>query len=160
MRNPSPLGNGKVGKREGNESNRHIAARALASFKCNEGLNMHSPLEMITPDQLERRSVLKGVTLGAGAVVLQPFLNALAAEARSEAPPQRIIFKIQGNGLWPHHNQPNGADRKRAGRLAARRSGIAGAARAAGTLQESAGDPPEAVAQDLRRRRHGKQYGP
>jgi hypothetical protein len=32
---------------------------------------------MITPDQLDRRSALKGITLGAGAVVLQPFLNAM-----------------------------------------------------------------------------------
>ena len=51
-------------------------------------------LRMITPDQLDRRTVLKGVTLGAGAVMLvmpvmlQPLLNALAAEARGEAPPQ------------------------------------------------------------------------
>ena len=32
-------------------------------------------LKMVTRDQLDRRTVLKGVTLGAGAVVLQPFLQ-------------------------------------------------------------------------------------
>jgi len=65
-------------------------------------------LKMLTPDQLDRRTVLKGVTLGAGAVVLQPFLNALAAEARGEAPPPRIVFVIESNGLWPYHIQPKG----------------------------------------------------
>jgi hypothetical protein len=67
---------------------------------------MHNPLKMVTPDQLDRRSVLKGITLGAGAVVLQPFLNALAAEARGEAPPPRIVFLIEANGLWEHHVRP------------------------------------------------------
>ena len=47
---------------------------------------------MLTPDRLPRRTVLKGVTLGAGAVVLEPFLNRLAAEARGEQPPPRIVF--------------------------------------------------------------------
>jgi hypothetical protein len=61
---------------------------------------------MITPDQLDRRTVLKGVTLGAGAVVLQPFLNALAAEARGEAPPPRIVFVVEANGLWEDHIRP------------------------------------------------------
>ena len=63
-------------------------------------------LNMLTPDQLDRRTVLKGVSLGAGGVVLQPFLNALAAEAAGETPPLRIIFLMQGNGLWRHHIQP------------------------------------------------------
>jgi len=40
---------------------------------------MTTSLRMITPDQLDRRSVLKGVTLGAGAVVLQlAFANSLS----------------------------------------------------------------------------------
>ncbi|MBY0458383.1 MAG: DUF1552 domain-containing protein, partial [Gemmataceae bacterium] len=72
---------------------------------------------MFTPDQLDRRNALKGVTLGAGALVLQPFVSALAAEARGEAPPPRIIFLMQGNGLWPHHIQPKGVDKKKTNRL-------------------------------------------
>ncbi len=72
---------------------------------------------MFTPDQLDRRTALKGVTLGAGAVVLQPFVNALAAEASGEAPPPRVIFLMQGNGLWPHHIQPKGVDKKKSDRL-------------------------------------------
>ena len=61
---------------------------------------------MVTPDHLHRRSVLKGVTLGAGAVVLQPFVNALAAEAKGEAPPPRLVFVVEANGLWEHHIRP------------------------------------------------------
>ncbi len=61
---------------------------------------------ILTPNQLDRRTCLKGVTLGAGAVVLQPFLNALAAEARGEAPPPRIVFVVEANGLWEHHVRP------------------------------------------------------
>ncbi len=78
---------------------------------------MHNPLKMITPDQLDRRSVLKGVTLGAGAVVLQPFLNALAAEAKGEAPPLRIVFVFESNGLWPYHIQPKGVAAGKGDRL-------------------------------------------
>ncbi|QDU96598.1 DUF1552 domain-containing protein [Lignipirellula cremea] len=66
----------------------------------------NTTLKMVTSDQLDRRSVLKGVSLGAGAVVLQPFLNALAAEARGEAPPPRIVFVVEANGLWDHHIRP------------------------------------------------------
>lgn len=79
--------------------------------------NANDALKLITPDQLKRRTVLKGVTLGAGAVVLQPFLNALAAEARGEAPPLRVVFVMNGNGLWPHHIQPKGVDRKKSDKL-------------------------------------------
>ena len=68
----------------------------------------NSALRMATPDQLDRRSVLKGITLGTGAVVLQPFLNALAAEASGQAPPPRIVFLFESNGLWPYHIQPKG----------------------------------------------------
>lgn len=77
----------------------------------------NAALKMITPDQLDRRAVLKGVTLGAGAVVLQPFLNALAAEADGQAPPLRVVFVMNGNGLWPHHVQPKGVDRKKSDKL-------------------------------------------
>lgn len=70
-----------------------------------------------TPNHLDRRSALKGITLGAGAVVLQPFVNALAAEAAGQAPPLRVIFLMQGNGLWPHHIQPKGVERGKGERL-------------------------------------------
>ena len=68
------------------------------------------PYSILTPDRIERRAVLKGVTLGAGAVVLQPFLNSLAAQAAGQAAPARIIFFMEQNGLWPDNVQPKGAD--------------------------------------------------
>ena len=77
-------------------------------------------LKMLTPDRLERlerRTCLKGLSLGAGAVVLQPFVEALAAEAAGDEPPLRVVFVMQGNGLWPHHVQPKGIDRHKADRL-------------------------------------------
>jgi hypothetical protein len=61
---------------------------------------------MLTPDAIDRRSLVKGVSLGAGAVVLQPFLEGLAAEARGAAAPPRIVFVIESNGLWGHHIRP------------------------------------------------------
>ena len=67
---------------------------------------MHNPLKMVTADQLDRRTVLKGITLGAGAVVLQPFLQRLEAQNAGQTPPKRFIFFMQGNGLWPYHVQP------------------------------------------------------
>lgn len=62
--------------------------------------------------RLGRRSVLKGVTLGAGAAVLEPFVRGLEAEAAGQEPPRRVIFLLTGNGLWPHHVQPTNVDRK------------------------------------------------
>jgi hypothetical protein len=62
---------------------------------------------MLTNDKLNRRTCLKGVSLGAGAVVLQPFLNSLAAEEAGEAPP-RVVVVLQSNGLSPHHVRPEG----------------------------------------------------
>lgn len=72
------------------------------------------PHSLLTPDLIDRRAVLKGVTLGAGAVVLQPFLNSLAAQAAGQAAPPRLVFVMEQNGLAPRHVQPKGvpADRK------------------------------------------------
>jgi hypothetical protein len=69
------------------------------------------PHAILTPDRIDRRAVLKGVGLGAGAVVLQPFLNALAAQAAGQPAPPRIVFFMEQNGLYPYHVQPKGLDR-------------------------------------------------
>jgi hypothetical protein len=60
-------------------------------------------LRMATPYHLDRRSALKEITLGAGAVVLQPFLNALAAESASQAPPPLIVW--MSDSAEEHHGQ-------------------------------------------------------
>jgi len=80
-------------------------------------MDLSNPLNMLTPNQLDRRNALKGITLGAGAVVLQPFLNALADEAAGKTSPLRVIFFMESNGLYPSHVQPKGVDLKGSGKL-------------------------------------------
>jgi len=58
-----------------------------------------------------RRTFLKGVSLGAGAVVLQPVLQQLYAEAEGRDAPRRIVFFVEGNGMSPDHIQPVGNER-------------------------------------------------
>ena len=58
----------------------------------------------------KRRTVLKGLSLGAGSVVLQPYLNSLAAQAAGNLPKPRVIFILESNGLYPRHLQPKGVD--------------------------------------------------
>ena len=59
---------------------------------------------------LDRRSALKGITLGAGTVVLQPFLQSLQAQAAGKVPKPRVIFILESNGLYPRHVQPKGVE--------------------------------------------------
>ena len=63
----------------------------------------------------DRRTLLKGMTLGAGAAVLQPAINALGAEASGKPMPRRIVFFIEGNGMNPAHIQPQGIARPKKG---------------------------------------------
>jgi hypothetical protein len=55
-----------------------------------------------------RRYFLKGATLGAGSVVLQPILQKIGALAagQPDKPPKRVVFIIESNGLFSHHVQP------------------------------------------------------
>jgi hypothetical protein len=47
-----------------------------------------------------RRSVLKGLTLGAGATVLNPLLSRFVREARGAASDAtRVVFVMSGNGM-------------------------------------------------------------
>ncbi len=57
---------------------------------------------------LDRRTVLKGVTLGASAAVLNPFLAQLAAQAAGTPTGKRVVFVVEGNGLPWHQIQPRG----------------------------------------------------
>jgi hypothetical protein len=63
----------------------------------------------------DRRKFLKGITLGAGAVVLQPVLDGLAAQVAGEEGPRRVIFVVEGNGLDANHIQPRGLRRPQFG---------------------------------------------
>ncbi|MCX7306410.1 MAG: DUF1552 domain-containing protein, partial [Afipia sp.] len=69
------------------------------------------------PPLNDRRSFLKGVSLGAGAVVLQPIVAQLAAHAAGDVrrAPRRVVFMVESNGLFPHHVQPKGLERPKDG---------------------------------------------
>ena len=61
---------------------------------------MHNPLKMVTADQLDRRTVLKGVTLGAGGLLFEPLLQKVAAQAAGRpSTPKRVIFIVFDNGF-------------------------------------------------------------
>jgi hypothetical protein len=57
-----------------------------------------------------RRSLLKGVTLGAGATLLSPILDQIAAHAAGDARAvrKRFVFVVQTNGMMPGHIVPVG----------------------------------------------------
>jgi hypothetical protein len=61
-----------------------------------------------------RRDVLKGLTLGAGAFLLNPLLARIAA-AGDAAAPLRVVFFVEANGLFPTHVQPVGLERPKNG---------------------------------------------
>lgn len=54
-----------------------------------------------------RRDLLKGVTLGSGALVLSPLVSQLAAQVSgSKEFPQRFVFVVKSSGLTPGHIVP------------------------------------------------------
>jgi hypothetical protein len=56
-----------------------------------------------------RRTWLKGVSLGAGSLLLTPVLNQLRARAEGiERKPWRVVFILQANGFQPWAAQPKG----------------------------------------------------
>jgi len=59
-----------------------------------------------------RRDILKGVTLGAGSVLLSPILHRLEAQAAGVGPRPRFLFLVEGNGLIPEQVQPIGIERE------------------------------------------------
>src|SRR5688572_13541779 len=54
-----------------------------------------------------RRDLLKGLSLGASGLVLQPFVHRLAMAAEGPLPP-RFLFVVEGNGLPPKQIHPMG----------------------------------------------------
>lgn len=59
-----------------------------------------------------RRAFLKGVSLGAGSLVLSPVLGQIAAQAAGRAElPRRFLFVLEGNGLPWQQIQPAGIAR-------------------------------------------------
>ncbi len=62
---------------------------------------------------LIRRDVLKGMTLGAGSVLLSPILSKMQAFASGQvATPKRFVFVVQSNGVPPQQMLLEGMTRK------------------------------------------------
>ena len=62
-------------------------------------------------DGIHRRTLFRGATLGLGGLYLAPFLRDLAADASLPRPP-RVLFFVQGNGVYPADIQPDGIERQ------------------------------------------------
>ena len=59
---------------------------------------------------LNRRTFFRGATLGAGGLYFAPFLRQLDA-ADGQKKPARVLFFVQGNGVYPGEIQPQGIER-------------------------------------------------
>ena len=60
---------------------------------------------------IDRRALLKGFTLGAGAIALTPFLkhmSMLNAADESKQLPKRFVFVVKGSGLQAEYLNPEG----------------------------------------------------
>jgi hypothetical protein len=61
---------------------------------------------------LSRRRFFRGITLGAGASLLGPLLQRVAAESAGVLP-LRFVFVLQSNGMNPNHIIPEGITRRK-----------------------------------------------
>ena len=63
---------------------------------------------------MNRRQLLKGVSLTAGSLLLSPVIRQLQAHADGQqTQPRRVVFVLEGNGLNPHQVMPEGMTRPR-----------------------------------------------
>ena len=61
---------------------------------------------------IDRRTFLRGTTLGLGGVYLAPFIQSLNGADESDRPSHaRVLFFVQGNGVYPAEIQPETIDR-------------------------------------------------
>ena len=69
--------------------------------------------------EMTRRSLMKGMTLGTGTMLLSPILGQIAAQAAGDEAAvrrKRVVFVVQSNGLNPNHLVPVGMKRRPDGR--------------------------------------------
>lgn len=59
---------------------------------------------------ITRRTFFRGTTLGIGGLYLAPFIRQLEAASDADRP-ARVLFFVQGNGLYPAEIQPAGIER-------------------------------------------------
>ncbi len=89
---------------------------------------------------VDRRGVLKGLSLGAGAALLHPILSQVSARAAgADQRPLRFVFVVEGNGFTPQQAAPVGLIRK------PRRAGPHGGADALVDLSLSDRELPHAL---------------
>ncbi len=65
------------------------------------------------PSTFTRRSFFRGTTLGVGGLYLAPFIRQLEAATTHKLKPARVVFLVQGNGVYPNEVQPPGIPRDR-----------------------------------------------
>ena len=58
-------------------------------------------------NKINRRSLLKGVTLGSGAIALSPFIKSLSAADQQQIP-KRFVFVVKSSGLQGDYLNPDG----------------------------------------------------
>ena len=61
---------------------------------------------------ITRRTFFRGTTLGVSGLYLAPFIRQLEA-APNAGKPARVLFFVQGNGVYPAEIQPKGVERKK-----------------------------------------------
>jgi len=59
---------------------------------------------------IDRRTFFRGTTLGLGGLYFAPFLKQLEAASDNSARPARVLFFVQGNGVYPGEVQPEGIE--------------------------------------------------
>ena len=59
---------------------------------------------------INRRTFFRGATLGLGGLYLAPFIRQLEAAGKGAAKPARVLFFVQGNGVYPRDVQPQGIE--------------------------------------------------
>jgi len=62
---------------------------------------------------IDRRTFFRGATLGLGGLYFAPFLRQLSAADSKAKKPARVLFFVQGNGVYPDEIQPQGIERPR-----------------------------------------------
>lgn len=60
--------------------------------------------------QINRRTFFRGTTLGLGGLYLSPFVRQLDAAVASSTKSARVLFFVQGNGVYPAEIQPSGIE--------------------------------------------------
>lgn len=60
---------------------------------------------------LNRREFFRGTSLGVGGLFLAPFIRQLEAQSNDARKPARVVFFVQGNGMYPDQIQPEGIAR-------------------------------------------------